>query len=402
MRIIIAGQTYHPAANGQAIFSTHLAEGLAQAGHTVMAIVPSEHRKPYHKLLNGVQIQAVRSITLPWYPDVYFAPLPGCQIGRLLDEFQPDVVHIQDHYPISVVSLRAARKRHVSTIGTNHFLPENIVHYLPIPAWSRARMDHLLWATMLVVFNRLDAATTPTETAARILRQQHIRVPVYPISCGVDLERFHPDPGVDRADMRRRYGLDPQRTVFLFVGRIDQEKRLDVLLRALRRLDRDDLQLGIVGRGRHVQALQALAQALALGQRVVFTGYVPAVDLPALLNSVDIFAMPSEAELQSIATLEAMASGRPVLAANARALPELVKDGVNGYLFAPGDVKDAARRMAQLIDERDRWPTMGTASLETARLHGLNNTVLRYQTLYRSLCRATQPVTSPSLSTAKN
>jgi glycosyltransferase involved in cell wall biosynthesis len=104
-----------------------------------------------------------------------------------------------------------------------------------------------------------------------------------------------------------------------------------------------------------------------------------------LLNSVDIFAMPSEAELQSIATLEAMACGRPVLAANARALPELVEHGVNGFLFRAGDVEDAAQWMARLADQRERWAVMGAASLAKVRPHSLSNTFRRYRELYRSL-----------------
>ena len=239
------------------------------------------------------------------------------------------------------------------------------------------------------LYNRLQIVTTPTETAAAILRQQPIRVPVYAVSCGVDLARFAPDATVDRAAMRLRYRLDPGRTVFMFVGRLDQEKRIDVLMRAIRQLKRDDLQLAVAGHGRYMDVLLAMAQQMDLGQRVVFTGYVPAEDLPGLLNSVDVFVMPSEAELQSIATLEAMACGKPVLAANARALPELVKDGVNGYLFAPGNAGDAARRMAQLADERERWPAMSAAGLARVSQHSVGDTVRRYQELYCMLLPAT-------------
>ena len=189
----------------------------------------------------------------------------------------------------------------------------------------------------------------------------------------------------------RRYELDTERTLFLYVGRVDHEKRLDVLLHALYQLERDDVQLAIAGKGVLLKTLQALARTLALGDRAVFLGYVPGEDLPALLNSTDIFAMPGEAELQSIATLEAMATGRPVLAANACALPELVENGINGYLFRPGDAQDAARRMAQLINEHERWTAMGAASLAQVIPHSLENTLRRYDDLYHSLL-AEQPV----------
>jgi glycosyltransferase involved in cell wall biosynthesis len=176
---------------------------------------------------------------------------------------------------------------------------------VPFSRYCRASVERLLWKTVLDVFNHVKWATTPTETAAAILRDQKIRAPVCAISCGVDLDDFFPDFQVDRRELRRRYGLDPARTVFLYVGRLDREKRIEVLIQAFGRLNRNDLQLAIAGHGRHGSALRAQAKPLIRSRRVVFTGFVPAADLPALLNSADIFAMPSEAELQSIATLEA-------------------------------------------------------------------------------------------------
>jgi len=95
--------------------------------------------------------------------------------------------------------------------------------------------------------------------------------------------------------------------------------------------------------------------------------------------------MPSEAELLSIATLEAMACGRPVLAAAAMALPELVSDNVNGYLFQPGDPADAARCLALLADHPERWPEMGKASLEKVQQHSLDRGLAQYEELYRSV-----------------
>jgi glycosyltransferase involved in cell wall biosynthesis len=180
----------------------------------------------------------------------------------------------------------------------------------------------------------------------------------------------------------QRYGIDPQRKVFLFVGRVDYEKRLDVLLRAMKLLQREDVQLVIAGRGTEKEKLEAQARELELGQRVHFAGFVPSEDLPALLNSVDIFTMPSQAELLSIASLEAMACGRPVLLANAVALPELVTVGGNGYLFEPGNPVDAARYLNLLADHPEHWARMGAASLEIARSHGMENILRQYENIY--------------------
>ena len=386
MRVLMAGQTYRPATNGAAVFTVHLAEGLARAGHSVLVLMPSDRGYAYSATFDGVHVRAVSALSLaPFYPDIYVTFLPGHDVGRALDEFQPDVVHIQDHYPLSRAVLKRARQRRLPVVGTNNFLPGNMLPQMPLPACSRPLLEQILWKTVLDVFNQVDVVTAATETSATILRQQGVRRPVQVISSGVDLARFRPDPDLDRAAVRRRYGLDPGRTLFLFVSRLDPEKRVDLLLRALYRLGRDDVQLAVAGRGRQLRELQALADSLGLGQRVVFTGFVPGCDLPGLLNSADIFVMPGEAELQSIATLEAMATGRPVLAANACALPELVHNGVNGYLFRAGDVGDATHCMARLLAERERWAAMGEASLAIARSHELSNTIRSYEALYHQM-----------------
>lgn len=383
MRILIVGTTYYPAFNGQAVFTTHLAEGLAGRGHEVVVVLPSDQGHPYRWERNGVCIQRINSIELgPWHKEAYYSVFPGREVERILHEFRPEIVHLNDHYTISEVTLKLARRQGCIAVGTNHFMPENLAPYIPLAGALKPAVNKILWQWLLGVYNRLDVVTAPSRTAANILRKQGLRVPVYPISCGIDLGQFHPDGGVERASWLERYQLDPQRRIFLFVGRVDAEKRLDVLLDALRQVDRDDIQLAVAGKGAHLAALKAMAEGYHLGDRVRFLGFVPDTDLPALLNSADIFAMPSEAELLSIASLEAMASGRPMLAAESQALPELVHQGVNGLLFRPGDAADAARAMAWLADHPEQWTAMGAASLEKARQHSLENSVRSYEQIY--------------------
>lgn len=387
MRILIAGTTYYPSLNGQAIFTVNLAEGLARRGHEVTVAIPSNQIEPYRKERKGVQIEAMKSVSLKvWHQDAYISPFAGKAVRKIFETFQPDVVHIQDHYPLCRVVVQAARRYGVKIVGTNHFMPENLAAYSGPLAHVKPLQRWVGWTWMMEVYNRVDVATAQSRNAADLIRKQGLRVPVYPVSCGIDLKRFYPDEAADRRACRERYGLDPDRKVFLFVGRVDAEKKLDVLLRAMAHLERDDVQLAIAGRGEALKDLQTLAAELGLGDdKVHFTGFIPNEDLHLLLNSVDIFVMPSEAELLSLATLEAMASGRPVLVANAVALPELVTEGVNGYLFRPGDPLDAAKYMELLASQPERWAEMGQASLVRAQYHGLDNTLRQYEMLYERL-----------------
>jgi 1,2-diacylglycerol 3-alpha-glucosyltransferase len=389
MRILVATQSYYPKTNGQAVFAVGLAEGLAEKGHHVLVVMPSDRIHAYDTRKNGVEINTITALPLvPFDANVHVTPRPRPQIEPILEKFEPDVVHVQDHYPLCHKIVMTARQWGFPRVGTNHFLPRNMIPFFPfLPKFPRGRqfLEKLLWKTVLITYNHLDAVTAPTETAAEILRNHGLRAPVHAITCGVDLDRFHPDPTVDRANLLAKYGLDPNCTIFLYVGRVDQDKGLDILIKSLHFLKREDLQLGIAGQGHFVKSLRELVAELELDEQIVFTGYVPAADLPALYNSVRFFAMPSEAELQSIATLEAMGTGRPVLAANANALPELVKDGINGYLFKPGDPQDAARCINQMIEDGESWEAMSAASLDIVQPHHIGHMLHDYIRLYHSV-----------------
>ncbi len=388
MRVLIATQTYFPTTNGQAVFATNLAEGMARRGHDVVVVTPAEGLHSYSDIVHDVHIEYVAAVPIVRkVGDVRLTPFPQIHAPRILRRFRPDVVHIQDHYPLCRSVVQAARKAGYPLLGTNHFLPENLMRNMPTFLQDSEHIERLLWWTMLDVFKELDFVTTPTETAARILREQGLNVPVQAISCGVDVRRFRPDPALDRAAVRRRFGLRPDATLFVYVGRVDHEKRLDVAVQALYLLKRPDVQLAIGGRGFHLEDLHMLVRTLGMEDQVIFLGYVSPEDHPRLLNSADIFIMPSEAELLSIATLEAMACGLPVLAADARALPELVTPGVNGYLFRAGDPHDAARWMAQFLAERHRWPEMGRAARSVAEQHDLERVLDQYEALYERLVR---------------
>jgi glycosyltransferase involved in cell wall biosynthesis len=141
----------------------------------------------------------------------------------------------------------------------------------------------------------------------------------------------------------------------------------------------------IAGTGRVERAMHQMAADLELGERVRFTGFIPQSDLPGLMNSIDVFVMPSEAELLSISTLEAMACSRPVLLVDALALPELVRVGENGYLFKPGDVNDLVYHINLLADQSEYWGRMGMVSRQVALAHSLDEAVEKFEELYDRL-----------------
>ena|SRR6266496_3599739 len=386
MRVLIAGVTYSPSLNGQAIFTTNLAEGLAKHGHEVLVVFPANQHVRLPHIQNGVQLVPLKSASLEIIHEDAYVPICFEQaLVRILKDFQPDIIHIQDHYPQSISVVRFAHWHGIKVIGTNHFMPENLAPYVPVLSKIKPIYDWLSWHWVLDVYNRTDVVAAQSQAAAEILRSHGLRKPIYPVSCGIDLQHFQHIPDLDRITCRARYHLDARKTIFLFVGRVDREKRLETLIRAFQLLKRQDIELAIAGNGAAMGELKNLVEQLKQEKRVHFLGPIVTKDLPILLNSIDIFVMPSTAELLSIATLEAMACHRPVLLANAGALSGLVKQNVNGYLFEPGNATDAARTIELLADQRDRWVDMGKNSRVIAQAHSLEKTISQYETLYQEL-----------------
>lgn len=129
-----------------------------------------------------------------------------------------------------------------------------------------------------------------------------------------------------------------------------------------------------------------------MADRVCFHGFVPDADLVRIYACCQIFCMPGTAELQSIATMEAMAAGLPVVAADAMALPHLVHPGVNGHLYPPGDVDALAIRLDELACDAGARASMGAAGRALVARHDLAGTLESFVSVYRHACGEARPV----------
>lgn len=139
----------------------------------------------------------------------------------------------------------------------------------------------------------------------------------------------------------------------------------------------------MVGDGGERERLKKLALSLGIADRVTFLGHVTDEELPGIYERATVFVMPSIAELQSIATMEAMASGRPVIGADAMALPHLVHDGDNGYLFPPNDVEALADRLKRILTaDETELNRLSENSLHLIQAHDINRTVKIFEDLY--------------------
>jgi glycosyltransferase involved in cell wall biosynthesis len=379
--VLIGADTFPPDVNGAARFGERLAAGLARRGIEVHVVAPatSEVHGNFRENHDGTPIivHRLKSHRFPGHKTLrYVNPLNlRSKTDRILRQVKPDVVHVQSHLNIGRQLSKGAKKRGITLVATNHIMPENLIKYtVGTPEWIEKPFAKFAWWDAKNVLKLADAITTPTKRAANLLESKTGLTGVYAISCGIDATAYADAPPATNKP-----------ATLLFVGRLDHEKRIHVLLKAVSLLDpKFDVKVELVGDGSERQPLEAYAEELGIRDKINFLGPVSDAELMQALHRSSIFVMPSIAELQSIATMEAMASGRPVVAADAMALPHLVHSGDNGYLFKADDSKDFAKQLTKVLEaDKVEFDRMVNNSLHLIQAHDINKTLDIFEQLYR-------------------
>lgn len=386
MRILIGTDTYPPTVNGAANFSERLAHGLVGRGHDVHVVCPSPdaHVGPVER--DGMTLHHVRAFDYWAYKSFrVIYPWQAHPVSRqLIKVIDPEVVHLQDHFLIGRGLAHACRKYGYPLVATNHLVPENFFDHVPVPAPVRGIGSRWLWDDLERAFSCAAVVTSPTQKAVDLL-EEATDMRALAVSNGIDVE---PYAAAEQRWAAHRARADHVPTI-LFVGRLDQEKRVNDPIRAMAKLPADlPAKLEIVGQGGMRHEWEQLAKELGLGpDRIEFRGFIDDDELLETYGRADLFCMPGVAELQSLVTMEAMAAGMPVVAANAMALPHLVRPGRNGWLYEPGDVEDLVARLTPLLRDGGLRQRMGEASKEIVASHAMATTLDRFEELYELAIR---------------
>jgi glycosyltransferase involved in cell wall biosynthesis len=327
----------------------------------------------------------LRVISSPGKSTIRVPLLPDGILERTMDRLQPDIVHVQLPGYAGAIATRLARKRQIPAVATCHSIPENY--------WSPKDRDGAvfkavqegLWDVILGLLEQCDVVCAPSITACDLLHAQGLTKQAIPVSNGVDLQVYHP-PGSqhEREALKRRFGFPLDVPTILYAGRFSPEKRVDVLLDAIPRvLSSVSAFFAFTGQG----VLDIRTELTARGSldRTGFTGLLDDQAMPLVYRAADVFVLPSEAELQGLVLLEAAASGLPLVGADALAIPEIVRHGVNGFLHVPGDPADLASHLAALAGDAALRSRLGAAGMEMVKPHAIDACIRQNEDVYREV-----------------
>ena len=411
MKIVIATAVYYPMINGVAVFSHNLAVGLAKRGHEVLVICPSQTGNNYSRTIDGVKTVYLKSVDAKVYPDqIHDVPeskkifgmklprlvykhgfrvsvFPQIEIKKALDEFRPDVVHVQVSDPIGLSVVWYARKHDIPVVTTEHNQPEVLTDPLKVPGVMKKPVNFLLASYFRNRQGKSDFVTMPTEKAIKELiwsRGKEFPVPVAAVSNGVDLGNFRPGKAPD--ELYRKYKLYKEYKTVLYLGRLDPEKNVGAVIDAFVRAERKltGVQLVIVGDGVDRPRLEKKA---AQHKNIHFLGRIVPPELYKVYRLGDVFVTASEIETQGIVLIEAAACGLPLVAVDKGAVSEVCITGENGCLCRPGDVAEISDAMVKILSDEKLQAKYAANSIKIAHEHDFERTLDKFENIYNRVIK---------------
>ena len=371
MRIALFTDTFLPKVDGIVTTVCQTVRELRKLGHQVLIIAPAGGPAEFEQC----PVVGIPSHVFPFYPELHLA-FPHASLRGVLAAFQPDLIHAVEPALLGLAALYYAGGQN----GGAMRLPLVVSYHTDLPKYlgyyHLGFLEPSIWPLLRLRHNRATANLCPSQAMVDQLRQHAIpRVALWP--GGVDAERFHPARRSSAVRARLTDG-HPESPLLFYAGRLSAEKQIERLKPILEAFPQ--ARLALAGDGPHRRELERHFAGLP----VHFAGFLYGDDLAAAYASGDVFVMPSQTETLGLVVLEAMSSGLPVVAARAGGIPEMIEEGVSGFLF--DQESQAIALLQDLLHCPEKRAEIGQAAREHASQLGWRAATLQLVEHYRTAC----------------
>ena len=386
MKILQITPFFFPSIAGIENYVYNLSDHLSNKGHNITILTVNTEKVQKEEIISK-NVSVYRcSLNFRYHKGLVSIEF----IKRILSANDYDMYHVHIPFPLGLeIAVVASKFHNIPLVVTHHgeYTKGNVLYSLISSTYSKiCRTISLKYADWIVFL---------TQSYSESLKlNKKIRKKIKIIKSGVDTQRFSTTN--DGATLRKKYGFTDRDKVVLFVGSLslyNRYKGVDYLIKALSGIRSADgnIKLVIVGRGELVSELKELAKQLKLENEVIFATSVSDEELPYYYAMCDVFVLPSISGPESfgIVLLEAMASGKPVIASNLPGVKDVVKEGITGYLVEPKNVEQLGQRILKIMEDVEHGKKLGENSRKVIiEEYQWTNIVEEFEELYNStICK---------------
>ncbi|MED1467223.1 glycosyltransferase family 1 protein [Bacillus salipaludis] len=344
MKIAIFTDTLYPDINGVARTFKRFTEYLDDKDISYKIFAPESNQNEHA----ASRVHRFKSLSFFLYPECRLAFPNLLQIKAELTQFSPDLIHVATPFNLGLAGIHFAKKLNIPLVGSYHTDFDQYLNYYDLQFLSKFLWKYMNWfhRTCVKVF------VPSKETFSQLKQHGFTNLEIWPR--GVDCQVYH--PFYDKNKVRVKYGLS-KKYLLTYVGRLAPEKDVSTLLAVSKAIPAEinkDIDWLVVGDGPLREELQEKAPV-----NMGFTGFLNGEQIAEIYSSTDLFVFPSPTETFGNVVLEALASGTPVIGANAGGVKNIIKPGVTGRLCTPGEIEEFTNAIQELLNRHSLRIQMG-------------------------------------------
>lgn len=364
MRIGLFTDTYTPDINGVVSSIVTLQNELEKNGHEVFVI--TNHRSLLVTQREG-NVLRLPGMELKWLYGYKLSTPYHFSARDEIRDMHLDLIHVHTEFGVGMFGRIVAKTLNIPVVSTYHTMYEDYMHYINRFDIAEVEKVGKKFTGILSrnIGESVQAVIAPSEKTKETLLKYGVTTPIYIIPTGLTLSAFRQENlDLKKVDaIKQEYGINPDDKVIIYVGRIAQEKSIEIPLGGFQYIDDPHVKFMIVGGGPQLDELKELAKKYQLSNRIIFTDKKPREDVPYYYACADAFVSASLTETQGMTFIESMAAGLPLFARKDKVLEDLVIEDHTGYYFQD-EHEFAQKVMAFLQKDKASMSKMSEAAKE--------------------------------------
>ncbi len=336
MRIGLFTDTYPPFINGVSTSVYMLKKALEKKGHQVF-VVTLNNETFHYKFDEDNTVIRIPGLPIGIY-DYRVTSVYPIRAMNIIRKWKLDVIHSHTEFSVGTFARFVARQFNIPLVHTYHTLYEDYIYYITKGYFDKPSKKIVEYLTHFYCDTTANELIVPTKKIYDLFKEKYnVEKNIYIIPTGIEIDRFYAEniKEEDVDEVRKKIGISKNDFNIIFVGRIAQEKNIELLLNGQKLINEKNkkINLIIIGDGPDMDNYKSMSKSLGIDNNVFFVGKVPWEDIPKYYRAANVFATASTSETQGLTVIEAMAASIAPICIDDESFRNTVVDGLNGRIF---------------------------------------------------------------------